>query len=371
MKIVEVIPTLGYGGAERFVVDLCNELSKDNQVILIVFNLDERLPSLRNDLLPNVELIQFDKKNGFRIGLIFSLNNLLKELKPDVIHSHLGALNYLLYSCLFDHRNYFHTIHSLPSIECSKIQMLVRKYFFKFEHIFPITISKPVDVGFIQLYNLNRRKLIVNGRKIPIKSDKFIHVENEINNLKERYNQPIVFINIANIKPNKNQEMLIKVANQLESNGVNFVLLIIGSKSEDIGYFRMLSKDASERVIFKGQLTNAVDYLYFADAFCLCSKMEGAPISLLEAMSLGVIPICTPAGGVIDVIKNDVNGFISEDLSFHSYFKSIESFLCLSKSKNIIISNNARESYQNNYTMTACSKSYLELFHTKVEVVVV
>ena len=37
MRIVEIIPQLSSGGAERFVVDLCNELSKRHEVSLIVF----------------------------------------------------------------------------------------------------------------------------------------------------------------------------------------------------------------------------------------------------------------------------------------------------------------------------------------------
>ena len=32
-KIIEIIPSLTSGGAERFVVDLCNELSKTEEVI--------------------------------------------------------------------------------------------------------------------------------------------------------------------------------------------------------------------------------------------------------------------------------------------------------------------------------------------------
>lgn len=36
MKILEIIPQLSSGGGERFVVDLCNELSKEHDVTLMV-----------------------------------------------------------------------------------------------------------------------------------------------------------------------------------------------------------------------------------------------------------------------------------------------------------------------------------------------
>ena len=37
MKILEIIPQLATGGAERLVVDLCYELSKTQEVFLLVF----------------------------------------------------------------------------------------------------------------------------------------------------------------------------------------------------------------------------------------------------------------------------------------------------------------------------------------------
>ena len=37
MKIVEIIPQLSSGGAERFVVDLCNALCEKHEVTLLVY----------------------------------------------------------------------------------------------------------------------------------------------------------------------------------------------------------------------------------------------------------------------------------------------------------------------------------------------
>ena len=37
MKIMQVISQLGNGGAEKLVVELCNEMSKDHEVILVSF----------------------------------------------------------------------------------------------------------------------------------------------------------------------------------------------------------------------------------------------------------------------------------------------------------------------------------------------
>lgn len=44
--------------------------------------------------------------------------------------------------------------------------------------------------------------------------------------------------------------------------------------------------------------------------YCLPSKNEGMPMSVLEAMSYGLATIATPVGGVPQVILNEENGFL-------------------------------------------------------------
>jgi polysaccharide biosynthesis protein VpsI len=59
------------------------------------------------------------------------------------------------------------------------------------------------------------------------------------------------------------------------------------------------------------------------DLFCLPSHNEGVPMSVLEAMSHGLPVICTPVGGLPDVIKDGSNGIFVEPGNAQSIARGI------------------------------------------------
>ena len=94
-------------------------------------------------------------------------------------------------------------------------------------------------------------------------------------------------------------------------------------------------------------------------AFCLSSFYEGLPISLLEAFSCGCTPICTAVGGIVDVIKNGENGYLSLDLSVKSYVDAIMNYI-----ESPIERKNLIQYYRNNYTMEKCANKYEAIYNS-------
>src|SRR5215831_13338138 len=98
MKVLHIIPTLSDGGAERFTVDLCNQLAIEHSEVVLcsLFKLQGNYQYFKDELLTDIKLIDLDKKPGFDISVVFKLKKALNTYKPDIIHTHAGALNYLL-----------------------------------------------------------------------------------------------------------------------------------------------------------------------------------------------------------------------------------------------------------------------------------
>jgi glycosyltransferase involved in cell wall biosynthesis len=71
-------------------------------------------------------------------------------------------------------------------------------------------------------------------------------------------------------------------------------------------------------VTFKGKLksTEVQDHLLQNQVFVLLSDFEGLPITLIEAMACGLVPICTHMrSGIADLVTDSEEGFLIEDRS--------------------------------------------------------
>lgn len=362
MKILQVIYSLSSGGAERFVVDLSNALALEgNEVYLCVFRDDSKSDNLGfYKELVNEKVIYLNLKEApkLRFSTFYKVYLLLKSLRPDVVHCHLNVIPYFFFPALILKKmKFFHTIHNIANKTVGRWQFPINKYFYKTEKIQPITISQECNKSYLHYYNLSNSKLIPNGRSSLIKTKEYNNVTVEINNLKKT-KDTLIFIHIGRYSKQKNQQLLIEAFNNFDREGLDFLLLIIGSDFDSIEGLH-LQQIACSKIHFLGPKKNVADYIIQSNVFCLTSIYEGLPISLLEAISVGCIPICTPVGGIIDVIIDGKTGYLSEDITVESYIKAVRRFLNHNSVSNIYL----RSYFLENFSMSTCSKKYLEIFN--------
>ena len=110
-----------------------------------------------------------------------------------------------------------------------------------------------------------------------------------------------------------------------------------------------------------GERHNPLEYLMEAGCFALSSLYEGMPISLIEALGVGALPVCTPVGGIPNAIVNGENGILSSDTSEDAYYLALKSYLDLPIEIINQMRVKAKESFKP-YSMSVCAKRYLDLF---------
>lgn len=176
-------------------------------------------------------------------------------------------------------------------------------------------------------------------------------------------NDEFLLVHIGRIAAEKNQELLIESVKKW--NATEFKkckLLMIGDiKNESINAnLKNLAKD-DPNIEFLGGKNNIADYLHMADAFCLSSIFEGMPISLIEAMSMGCIPICTPVGGIKEMIKDGVNGFLSKNTSLDSYYETLKRAMYSDNKE--VIRTNLIKTYKNKYHIEISATNHLKTYN--------
>lgn len=362
MKIIHIISNLGNGGAERLVVDL-SEAQADMGHNVSIISFKEPDVDLYLGQFGKVNLKSFSKKKGFSFSLIFSLYRFLSSEKPDVVNCHLPSVFFyiILSLWLLKRTMFFYTIHNNPKQEEPRTYIRsLRKYFINRKRLIPVAISEQIGLNFEKLYALDDVIVINNGRKPLKKTNDFEYVHAAIEKLKID-NATRVFITVARITEQKNQKLLLETFTRLEDRKENCILLVLGD-DYGTGLLDQYMKIKADNTFFLGPRKNVADYLYCSDVFCLSSLYEGLPISIIEAINVGLPVISTNVGGVGDIIEDGENGFLVNSLQTDDYVKVVLDFLNLNKKEIQRISENNKHLFYESFSIENTAKEYIDAY---------
>lgn len=359
MKILHIHTKMVSGGIEAIVCGLVNEMSKTEDVTLCTIFEPNEEDVFYKRVSNNVKKITAGKtKSGFSIKEIFTIARIIRKDHYDVVHVH-GCFQYYFLAMLLYHKRtrFFYTIHSDARKEnqtTTQSLFSLKKYMFAHRWVIPVTISYASQKSFADYYNCSS-ELVFNGTPKPV-------LKPDLNEICEyRYTENTrVFIHAGRITKAKNQIVLCKVFSRIISEGNDVVLLIAGSPEEEC-IFNEISKYFSNRIIYLGERNDIPSLFAQSDAFCLPSIWEGLPVTLLEALSVACIPVCSPVGGIVDIIIDGVNGFLSKSSAENDYYNAVMRFLSSKAEKVNAIKNDCLNTFKK-YDIENTSNSYLKLY---------
>lgn len=352
MKILQIIYSLCSGGAERFVVDLSNQLAvnPNNEVVLLTVNALDNPQSAHYlpDVNPKVKVRSLNDK-GLTPSALWGIYRAVKDEKPDVVHLHSNMVLIYLPVLLGTRSKYVHTLHNLAH-KCLTWGWCkpINKWLYN-NRVKAITISEECHNSFTTLYGDTNDTLIVNGREKIETTAALPEIRKELNAILK--SGAPVFINVARCHPQKNHPVLFETFERLTAEGCDCQLLVVGAHHE--ANAEKYRNHPNIHII--GERRNVADYLAYADYFILSSGYEGLPLTLLEAMSMGCIPVCTPAGGIKNVIRNGENGFLAKGFESADLHASIKEAL---QNASTINRNAIIKEYEKDYSMRTCAEKY-------------
>lgn len=153
-------------------------------------------------------------------------------------------------------------------------------------------------------------QVVLNG----VNTDKFNPANSVGMDIKQQLNIPStkkVIGTIAVFRTQKRLQTWLEIAASIHAQNSDTYFIVVG----DGPLKEVIHQNARELKMdtylhFAGLQTEVRPYLRCLDVFMMSSEFEGLPIALLEAMSMGCVPVCTRAGGIPELVKDNENGVL-------------------------------------------------------------
>lgn len=300
-KVMVVIPALGSGGGERLAVSLIAKMNsqviKTRLVVLYPYeNTDNAIFAKKNA----IDTVYLNKHRGVDLSIVGKLKKEIDSFKPDVIQTHLYVVAYVLLAAPLKMKKY-HTVHNIAEKEAFGFRRIINRFAFKLGNFIPVAISPYCAKTIEKVYGIQSESIpcIMNG----VDTSKYM--------VSPIQHEGTVFINVGRLQSQKNHALLIKAFAKVVEKEPNVKLVIIGEGELRTEIEKLIQQYKIEQYVsMPGQCDDVQRRLNAADVFVQSSNYEGLPISGLEAMACGLPIVSTKAGGTVDIIKNDKNGFL-------------------------------------------------------------
>jgi len=305
-KIVFLIPSLSYGGAERVVVTLANSFINIYEVYIIVlyktnysYTINEkvRIIYIESEYKPSTSIYSALKSNFIYLQRILSV---VKINKIEILISFTTSLNVLtiLVSKILKIPN----IISERNNPCVALPNLYWKVFRRIAYMFTdkLVIQTQIASSFYERF-VSKFKIVI----IPNPIDSLMQQKRSFYNEREN-----IILTVGRLDENKNHRLLIEAFSNIKNK--NYQLIIVGDGVLRRECEALVSKlGITNTVQFTGNVQNVWDYYNKAKIFAFTSNSEGFPNALLEAFSFGLPCISTdcPSGPSEFIIPNK-NGFL-------------------------------------------------------------
>ncbi len=350
VKVIQIVPLLSPGGAERVAVHLARGLNRRRYETLLI-SLSGRVGCDLDHMLEEsgIEARYLGKHPGFDYRVYSRLDSVLKEYEPDVIHTHLHVLRYSLPSMLLMKRvAMVHTVHNLAEREIEPRARLIQRYALT-HGVKPIAVAEEVAASLGSLYGIHPCRVISNC----IPTDLYANPQTPRKDWRAKHgfkDADVLFVCVARFAPQKNHALLLKSFARGPVSDPRAHLVLVGEGELRTDLEEQARKlNLAGKVHFLGLRSDIPDVLGAMDAFVLSSDYEGNPLSVLEAMASGLPIVSTAAGGVPNLFEAGQEGFLVAPGDLLGLAKSMNSLLkyqAARESMGAAAASRARQNYE-------------------------
>lgn len=351
MKIVHVIECFA-GGVFSFLSNLTNELDKEEYIVIYGINRDNTPSNFKEKFPSNIKFIPWKSAgrslNPLKdIKALWELYIILKKIDNiDIIHLHsskAGFLGRIVSFLLGKSKKTIYTPHAISFLRLD-VSPKKRKIFIWMERFASFFGGKIVacsqsEKEAIEEQGIKNVTFINNGIKK-------LQIEKKVNT-----SDKTTIISVGRLSIQKNPKLFNDIALEFIDNpNIQFIWCGDGELKSELTSPNIKCTGWIERKELENYLVNA-------DIYLSTSLWEGLPLSVLEAMSIGLPVVLSDCVGNRDLVDN--NGFL--------YINKIEAIKNINELlKNKIWINkkghNSKIIVENNFNMRNMAISYLNIY---------
>jgi glycosyltransferase involved in cell wall biosynthesis len=324
ISVLFFLPSLAAGGAERVVLTLLRNLSRERfDVSLAVVN--QRGAALTSDLPSDVRIYDL-KASRLRFGLVRAAR-LLWKVKPDVVFSTIDYLNVALggTKLLWPKRTAF---VARPAILFSA-ELRTRKRPFIWRLLNKVAVGS-ADLLVFQSHAMeedfrmsldwrDERAVVIHN---PLDLDLIQKRVNQVANTgydPHRFN----FVAAGRLEDQKGFDIAIEALGLSKNKNVTLTILGDGTLRHFLTCL-IEERKLHDRVRLLGYIQNPYPFFAQADGFLLSSRFEGFPNVVLEALSCGTPVAATPVAGLNYTLRDIPECRLSVDHSASALAETID-----------------------------------------------
>ncbi len=303
MHICHLVNSLSVGGAEQTIYNLVNADDETNYTVCALEGKDDLAPKIRD---AGAEVYLAKEQFRFDPRALKRLHRELKQRQIDVLHTHLAYAQIVgrLVAPRTGIKSIVSTQHSLQQLSHPVMRSL--EQFTKARDDTSVAVSEGVRASFSDLGRNRTWETIYNGIDVTTFNHQVItHSKSTVSD-----SGPI-FLNVGRCVPPKAQSILIKAMDDVVMELPEAKLIIAG----DGPLFKKLQEEILDRGLERnielvGHASPIEPYYAKADVFVLPSRIEGLPISILEAMAAELPVIASDIPGVSEVVVEGKTGHL-------------------------------------------------------------
>ena len=334
MRILIVISSMGGGGAERVTANLANFWAKKGwKVTILTFaapDVDDAY-----EISPCVERIHFragSQSTCTFIGRIITnikritfIRTVIKKLNPNIGIGMMTGANILLplaslglgLKIVGSERTHPPMYPIRPLLELS------RKYLYGMNDTIVAVTTETAE--WIRSHtNAKRVKVIPNAVQYPLPiSNPRLAISETCSPLRK------ILLAVGRLSEEKQFNLLIEAFRLLSPLYSDWDLVILGEGPLRQNLEKQIANYGLHgRIFLPGRAGNVGEWYEYADIFVLCSRVEGFPNTLLEAMSYGMPCVSFDCDtGPRDIIQNEVNGLLIGDMTTEGLSRALNKLM--------------------------------------------